>query len=129
MTAEQDLLYDWVLFVPGGDDNFYQALQIPENTLLRFGDTAFLSVLMQQLCAEFYASNAKRSEMTECLMKALLIRIAETGGSGGLNSTVERRSSELCGSVCESWEGGTGAGVFFTIGFRNGVSVHSAAGF
>ena len=62
MTAEQDLLYDWVLFVPGGDDNFYQALQIPENTLLRFGDTAFLSVLMQQLCAEFYASNAKRSE-------------------------------------------------------------------
>lgn len=79
-TAEQDLLYDWVLFTPASDGSFYQALQLPENTLLRFGDTAFISVLMQQLCAEYYASNAKRSEMTDCLMKALLIRISETGG-------------------------------------------------
>lgn len=75
-----DLLYDWVLFDAGSDRSFYQALQIPENTLLRFGDTAFLSVLLQQLCAEFYASNPKRSEMIDCLLKALLIRIAETGG-------------------------------------------------
>ena len=51
-TAEQDLLYDWVLFMPASDGSFYQALQLPENTLLRFGDTAFISVLMQQLCAE-----------------------------------------------------------------------------
>ena len=79
-AAEQDLLYDWVLFTPASDGSFYQALQLPENTLLRFGDTAFISVLMQQLCAEYYASNAKRSEMTDCLMKALLIRISETGG-------------------------------------------------
>ena len=81
MTAEQDLLYDWVLFLPAGDDGFYKALQIPENTLLRFGDTAFLSMMMQQLCAEFYASNVKRGEMIDCLMKALLIRLSETGGS------------------------------------------------
>lgn len=78
--AAQDLLYDWMLFDTGSDGNFYQALQIPENTLLRFGDTVFLSVLMQQLCAEFYAASAKRSDMLDCLTKALLIRIAETGG-------------------------------------------------
>lgn len=78
--AAQDLLYDWMLFDTGSDSNFYQALQIPENTLLRFGDTVFLSVLMQQLCAEFYAASAKRSDMLDCLTKALLIRIAETGG-------------------------------------------------
>lgn len=78
--AGEDLLYDWMLFAPGSDSSFYQALQIPENTLLRFGDTAFLTVLLEQLCAEFYASNAKRSDMISCLMKALLIRIAETGG-------------------------------------------------
>lgn len=78
--AGHDLLYDWMLFDAGSDSNFYQALQIPENTLLRFGDTVFLSVLMQQLCAEFYAASAKRSDMLDCLMKALLIRIAETGG-------------------------------------------------
>jgi AraC family transcriptional regulator of arabinose operon len=75
-----DLLYDWVLFDDGSDRQFCQALQIPENTLLRFGDTGFLSVLLEQLCAEFYASNPKRSEMIDCLLKALLIRIAETGG-------------------------------------------------
>ena len=79
-SAEQDLLYDWVLFTPASDAGFYQALQLPENTLLRFGDADFLSVLLRQLCAEFYAANSKRSEMTDCLMKALLIRIAETGG-------------------------------------------------
>lgn len=78
--AGGDLLYDWVLFSLGSDTQFYQALQIPENTLLRFGDTAFLTVLLQQLCAEYYASNPKRSDMIDCLLKALLIRIAETGG-------------------------------------------------
>ena len=74
------LLTDWVLFDIGSDRSFYSALQIPENTLLRFGDREFLSVLMQQITAEFYAANAKRSDMLDCLLKALLIRIAETGG-------------------------------------------------
>lgn len=78
--AGSDLLYDWVLFSFGSDTQFYQALQIPENTLLRFGDTDFLTVLLQQLCAEYYASNPRRSDMIDCLLKALLIRIAETGG-------------------------------------------------
>ena len=78
--VQGDLLYDWVLFDAGGDRSFYSSLQIPENTLLRFGDTAFLTALMQQLCAEFYASNVKRSDMLDCLLKALLIRISETGG-------------------------------------------------
>lgn len=81
--AADDLLYDWILFDAGSDSSFYSALQIPENTLLRFGDTVFLSVLLEQLCAEFYAAAPKRSEMIECLMKALLIRIAETGGPIG----------------------------------------------
>ena len=47
----------------------------------------FLSVLLEQLCAEFYAANAKRSEMIDCLLKALLIRIAETGGPIGSQQT------------------------------------------
>ncbi len=79
-AAEQPLYYDWVLFRQGGDRSFYQSLQIPENKLLRFGDTAFFSVLLEQLCAEFYGANAKRSDMLEYLLKALLIRMAETGG-------------------------------------------------
>lgn len=77
---EQDLLCDWVMFDPGSDLRFYSALQIPENTLLRFGDTDFLTALLEQLCAEFYAANPRRSDMIDCLLKALLIRVAETGG-------------------------------------------------
>ena len=84
--VQDDLLYDWVLFDPGSDRSFYASLQIPENTLLRFGDTAFLSALMQQLCAEFYAANVKRSDMLDCLLKALLIRISETGGPIGMQN-------------------------------------------
>ena len=78
--AEQTLYYDWVLFRQGGDKSFYRSLRIPENTLLRSGDTGFLSALLGQLCAEYYAANAKRSDMLEYLLKTLLIRIAETGG-------------------------------------------------
>ena len=80
IPAEGDLLYDWVIFDPAADGSFYQALKIPENTLLRFGDTEFFSALLRQTCAEFYASGTKRSEMLDCLLKALLIRMAETGG-------------------------------------------------
>jgi len=85
--AERDLLCDWVLFETASDLNFYEALQIPENTLLRFGDTLFLSSMLQQLCAEFYASNVRRSDMIECLLKALLIRVAETGGPVNTKNT------------------------------------------
>ena len=85
LPAEQDLFCDWVLFDAGSDRSFCEALQIPENTLLRFGDTVFLSVLLEQLCAEFYAANPRRTDMIDCLLKALLIRISETGAavSGG----------------------------------------------
>lgn len=78
--AEQDLLCDWVLFDPASELSFYKALSLPENTLLRFGDTDFLAALLEQLCAEYYASNPRRSDMIDCLMKALHIRVAETGG-------------------------------------------------
>ena len=78
-----DLFYDWVLFQPAADRNYIEALHIPENTLLRFGDAAFLAVLLRQLCASFYSAGAKRSDMLDCLLKALLIRISETGGPVG----------------------------------------------
>ena len=59
--AEQDLLCDWVIFDPASELSFYKALSLPENTLLRFGDTDFLAALLEQLCAEYYASNPRCS--------------------------------------------------------------------
>ena len=47
--AEQTLFYDWVLFRQGGERSFYRSLQLPENKLLRFAATAFLSALLEQL--------------------------------------------------------------------------------
>ena len=87
--AERDLFYHWVMFRSGGDRSFYQSLQIPENTLLRFGDTGFLRVLLEQLCAEYYAANAKRSDMIDYLLKALLICMAETGGPVASHTAAE----------------------------------------
>ncbi len=85
--TQRDMFCDWMLFAPGSDRSFFESLHIPENALLRFGDTVFLSVLIEQLCAEFYAGNPRRSEMIDCLLKALLIRISETGAavSGSLS--------------------------------------------
>lgn len=77
-AAGDVLLYDWVEFDAEFDAVFFRSLQIPENTLLRFGDTEFLCTLLRQLCAEFYAGNPKRADMTDSLLKALFIRIAET---------------------------------------------------
>ena len=88
--AEQTLFYDWVLFRQGGERSFYRSLQLPENKLLRFADTAFLSALLEQLCAEFYGANARRSDMLEYLLKVLLIRMAETGGPVAEQAAAER---------------------------------------
>ncbi len=77
------LLYDWVEFDADADTDFFRSLQIPENVLLRCGDTDFLCTLLRQLCAEFYAENPKRADMTDSLLKALFIRIAETAAPVG----------------------------------------------
>lgn len=77
-AAGAPLLYDWVLFDCAYDTDFYKALQIPENTLLRFCDTEFLCTLLRQLAGEYYAEKPRRSDMMDCLMKAVLIRISET---------------------------------------------------
>ncbi len=90
--AELDMCYDWMLFGLGSDATFYQSLQIPENVLLRFADASFLHVLMGQICAEFYAGHPKRSDMLDCLLKALLIRVAETAGP--VNAAHQQRSSD-----------------------------------
>lgn len=76
--AEDDLIYSFTVFEAGADASFCRALQIPENTLLRFSDTNFLTVLLEQLCSEFFGTSPRRSDMTDCLMKALLIRMSET---------------------------------------------------
>lgn len=82
-AAGDVLLYDWVEFDADADTDFFRSLQIPENVLLRFGDTEFLCTLLRQLCAEFYAGNPKRADMTDSLLKALFIRIAETAAATG----------------------------------------------
>ena len=82
-AAGDVMLYDWVEFDVEHDMDFFRSLQIPANTLLRFGDVAFLCTQLRQLCTEFYAGNPKRTDMTDSLLKTLLIHIAETAGPVG----------------------------------------------
>lgn len=72
------LVYDWVLFTLEYDADFYTALHLPENRPLRFADVEFFTVLLRQLSAEFYTEQIRRSDMLDCLMKAMLIRLSET---------------------------------------------------
>ncbi len=82
-AVREMLMYDWVEFDADTDIEFFRSLQIPENVLLRCADTDFLCTLLRQLCAEFYAGNPKRADMTDSLLKALFIRIAETAAPAG----------------------------------------------
>ena len=80
-AAQGDLLYDFLCFDTGKDSGFYQSLRIPENVLLRSSDPDFLAALTERLCAEFYGNSQRRSDMLDCLLRALLIRLSETGGT------------------------------------------------
>ena len=94
--AEGDLCYDFLLFDPASDRSFFEALQIPQQTPLHYADTEFLSVAMLRLCAEFYGSSPRRSDMTDCLLKAMLIRISETGiGMQASQSSADPRYAAL----------------------------------
>lgn len=80
-VPHDDLLYDFVCFDADTDSRFYQALGIPENVLLHACDQKYLTVLTEQLCAEYYGNSQRRSDMLDCLLRALLIWLSETGGT------------------------------------------------
>ncbi len=68
---------DWIHFDTDYDADFFKSLNLPLNSIIRFGDVDFISSIIRNLCSEFYSVNPKRNEMLDCLLKAMLIKASE----------------------------------------------------
>lgn len=86
LHSEEDIfIYDWICFKIGGEGDFFSALDIPLNTIIRYTDVNFLSELIRNLTNEFYSSGTNRTKMIDSLLKTILIKISETNGIRGMS--------------------------------------------
>ena len=69
-------IYDWVKFDTDGDGEFFDSLEIPVNTLIRYTDAEFLSEIIRNIASEFYSVSPRRAKMIDSLLKTLLIKIS-----------------------------------------------------
>lgn len=70
-------IYDWIMFDIEGDEDFFESLEIPFNSPIRYTDAEFFSGVIRNIANEFYSVGAKRIKMIDVLMKTLLIKISE----------------------------------------------------
>lgn len=84
-STEDIFIYDWICFNIGGESDFFLALDIPLNTVIRYTDVNFLSELIRNLTNEFYSSGVNRTKMIDSLLKTILIKISETNGIRGMS--------------------------------------------
>lgn len=84
-SNEDIFIYDWICFKIGGENDFFSALDIPLDTIIRYTDVNFLSELIRNLTNEFYSSGANRTKMIDSLLKTILIKISETNGIRGMS--------------------------------------------
>jgi len=84
-SNEDIFIYDWICFEIGGDRDFFSALDIPLDTIIRYTDAVFLSELIRNLTNEFYSSGVNRTKMIDSLLKTILIKISETNGIRGMS--------------------------------------------
>lgn len=70
-------IYDWLQFDTDGDNDFFDSLEIPVNTLIRYTDAEFISEIIRNIANEFYSVGAKRTKMIDSLLKTLLIKVSE----------------------------------------------------
>lgn len=77
-SADGELfVYDWLKFDTDGDGDFFESLEIPINTLIRYTDAEFLSEIIRNIANEFYSVSPKRGKMIDSLLKTLLIKVSE----------------------------------------------------
>ena len=86
---------DWIHFDTDYDADFFKSLNLPLNSIIRFGDVDFISSIIRNLCSEFYSVNPKRNEMLDCLLKAMLIKAVWITTPDILKEELKRRSAML----------------------------------
>ncbi len=80
-TADESLLiYDWICFSTDGDKDFVDSLELPINKIIRSADSYFTESMIENIANEFYSLSARRTKMTDSLLKTILIRISESSG-------------------------------------------------
>ncbi len=97
LHSDEDIfIYDWVCFGIGGENDFFSALDIPLDTVIRYTDVNFLSELIRNLTNEFYSAGSNKTKMIDSLLKTILIKISETNGIRGIfPQTSDPHYSEL----------------------------------
>lgn len=75
-------IYDWLQFDIDGDGDFFDSLEIPVNTLIRYADAEFISGIIRNIADEFYSVGTRRAKMLDSLLKTLFIKISETSAVG-----------------------------------------------
>ena len=70
-------IYDWLQFDTEGDTEFFDSLELPLNTLIRYTDAEFISGIIRNIASEFYSVSTKRAKMIDSLLKTLLIKVSE----------------------------------------------------
>ncbi len=70
-------IYDLLKLDTEGDGDFFDSLEIPVNTLIRYTDADFISEIIRNIANEFYSVGAKRTKMIDSLLKTLLIKVSE----------------------------------------------------
>lgn len=71
-------IYDWLQFDTDGDGDFLELLEVPLNTIIRYTDADFISVMIRNIANEYYSVGARRAKMIDSLLKTLLIKLSET---------------------------------------------------
>lgn len=71
------MICDWICFDVDGESDFFDSLELPLNTLVRFPDADFLSGLVRNIASEFYSGSPRHLKMTDSLLKTLLVKFGE----------------------------------------------------
>lgn len=72
------LICDWLCFDFDGETDFFESLELPMNTLIRYADAEFISGLIRNIATEFYSGGSRHLKIVDSLMKTLLIKVSET---------------------------------------------------
>ncbi len=78
MACGQEFVNDWIHFSPEQEDlDFLNELHIPFDTIVELGDVSRLSMLLRDICYEFYSENLYRTRNLHHYLHLLFYKLSE----------------------------------------------------
>lgn len=82
-TDGQEFVNDWIHFSAEKEDSdFIKGLHIPFDTIVELSDVSQLSMLVRNVCYEFYSENFYRAEVLQNYLRLLFYKLAEKMRAG-----------------------------------------------